>query len=75
MNESTKSVLTIPDVCADLQVSRRTVLYWIAGGKLQAFKLGGGRLWRIRKRDLRRFLANSTAGAKGGHNERIQERA
>ena len=50
-------LLTIADVCEQLHVTRKTVSRWIGNGELKAFKLGsGGRLWRIRERDLGRFL-------------------
>lgn len=54
--------LTIKDIGSLLRVERGTVLRWIASGKLRAFKPGGGRFWRIRERDLKRFVSNSTFG-------------
>ncbi|MDW7759442.1 MAG: helix-turn-helix domain-containing protein [Acidobacteriota bacterium] len=48
--------LKIKDVCSLLKVDRSTVIRWIDSGKLRAHKLGGGRLWRIRERDLRKFI-------------------
>ena len=49
--------LTIKDVCAELKITRKTVIRWIKAGELKAFKLGsGGRLWRIRERDLQTFI-------------------
>lgn len=53
---------SIKEVADFLGVSRKTVLRWIRSGKLRAFKLGGGRFWRIRERDLKRFVSNSKAG-------------
>jgi excisionase family DNA binding protein len=50
--------LTIKEVRGLLGVSRQTVIRWILNGKLPAFKLGGGRLWRIRERNLKIFLAS-----------------
>jgi len=55
--------LTIKDVEGLMQVTRKTVLSWISAGKLKAFKPGGGRLWRIRARDLKHFVTNSTVGS------------
>jgi excisionase family DNA binding protein len=50
-------ILTIKDTCAELKVTRKTVIRWIGTGELRAFKLGsGGRLWRIRERDLQTFI-------------------
>jgi len=52
-------ILTIKDICAELKVTRKTVISWIGTGELKAFKLGsGGRLWRIRERDLQTFIKN-----------------
>lgn len=48
--------LTVGDVCGLLKVTRGTAIRWIRGGELKAFKLGGGRLWRIRRTDLRQFI-------------------
>jgi len=54
-------IFTIKDVCGYLHVSRKTVLRWIHEGKLKAVKLGGGRLWRVRERDLQAFIRNPKA--------------
>lgn len=48
--------LTVRDVEDLLKVSRGTVIRLIRAGRLRAFKLGGGRLWRIRETDLKRFI-------------------
>jgi excisionase family DNA binding protein len=59
-----RELLKLRDVCKILGVSRRTALRWIYSGKLNAFKVGG-RLWRIRERDLVRFTkSGSTTRAK-----------
>jgi excisionase family DNA binding protein len=51
--------LTIKDVCAELKITRKTVIRWIKAGELKAFKLGSERrLWRIRERDLQTFIRN-----------------
>jgi excisionase family DNA binding protein len=58
-------LLTIKDVCLTLRVTRNTVLRWIEAGELRAFKLGsGGRLWRVRERDLQHFLNARQAKSK-----------
>ena len=49
-------LLSLTEVAGVLQVSKRTLIRWIKNDKLQAFKLGGGRFWRIRERDLKKFL-------------------
>jgi len=48
--------LTVRDVQSLLKVSRGMVIRLIHSGRLRAFKLGGGRLWRIREQDLKRFI-------------------
>ncbi|MGB7296809.1 MAG: helix-turn-helix domain-containing protein [Candidatus Aminicenantales bacterium] len=50
-------LLTLKDVCEQVHVTRKTVIRWIENNELKAFKLGsGGRLWRIRERDLQAFI-------------------
>jgi len=51
-----QAIYTLKETCEILKVQRSQVLRWIYSGKLRAFKLGGGRLWRIRERDLQRFI-------------------
>jgi excisionase family DNA binding protein len=51
-----QAIYTLKETYQILKVSRRTVLRWIETGQLKAFKLAGGRLWRIRERDLQRFI-------------------
>ena len=48
--------LSVYEICGILKVKRGTVIRWIRAGRLRAFKVGGGRLWRIRERDLKRFI-------------------
>jgi excisionase family DNA binding protein len=53
-------ILTLKEICAELKVTRKTVIRWIETGELKAFKLGSGRrLWRIRERELQRFINES----------------
>lgn len=47
---------TVEEVGKILKTSRRSVLSWIYAGRLKAIKLGGGRLWRVREKDLHRFI-------------------
>jgi len=55
-------LLTIADVCEQLHVTRKTVTRLIGSGQLKAFKLGaGGRVWRIRERDLDQFIRGQQA--------------
>ena len=54
--------LSVNEICEILKVRRGTVVGWIRAGQLRGFKLGGGRFWRIRERDLNRFI-------KGGDGE------
>jgi excisionase family DNA binding protein len=51
-----KKFLTVQEVQDLLEVSRGTIIAWIRSGRLRAFKVGGGRLWRIREADLKRFI-------------------
>lgn len=62
-----EKILTIKEACEYLRVKRRTALRWIYSGQLRAFKLGGGRLWRIREQDLQRFIRDGNdAEARSG---------
>lgn len=42
-------------------VTDRTVLRYIETGALQAIRLPGGRLWRIRRSDVEALLTNESA--------------
>ena len=53
---SRTEILTVPEVCLILKVSRQTVIRWIKSGRLRAFKPGGGRVWRIRRADFDEFV-------------------
>ena len=57
-----ESFLTVKEICGILKVKRGTVIRWIRAGWLRAFKVGGGRLWRIRERDLREFVKGGPDG-------------
>jgi excisionase family DNA binding protein len=54
-------LLTIAQVAALAQVSRRTVERRIDDGRLEAVKLGN-RMVRIRGRSVKRWLAGDTSG-------------
>jgi excisionase family DNA binding protein len=47
---------TVSEIASSIQTNRRTVINWIRGGHLIAVKLAGRRFWRVREKDLRRFL-------------------
>ena len=47
-------IMITKDVAETLKVSETTIIRWIKGGKLPAFRIGKD--WRIRKDDLDRFL-------------------
>jgi excisionase family DNA binding protein len=47
--------MTVKEICALLKITRGTVIRWIRTGELQAFKLGAGRSWRIRRADFLKF--------------------
>ena len=51
-----EELFTIKEVAGRLKVKRGVIVRWIAAGRLRAFKLGSGRLWRVRERDLKKFL-------------------
>jgi excisionase family DNA binding protein len=53
--------LTVNEIAVMLKVTRGTVIRWIQTGRLRAFKLGEGRLWRIRERDFDRFTRRARA--------------
>jgi len=48
--------LTLKEVTEILKVSRQTVYRWISSGELRSIKIG--KLVRIRKKDLEKFLKN-----------------
>ena len=52
--------LTVKDVYDLLKVTRGTVIRWIQTGRLRAFKPGCGRFWRIRERDLKKFIRDGS---------------
>ena len=56
-----REYLKLSEVCEILGAGRKTVLNWIHEGKLKAVKLGGGRLWRVRERDLQAFIRSPKA--------------
>lgn len=56
--------LTSRDIATYCQVSKSTVLEWIKGGRLKAFKLPGGH-YRIDKKDFREFLDKWNMPVKG----------
>jgi len=56
MREGLDNFLTVEEVCLLLKVERHTVARWIESGQLRAFKPGGGRFWRVRRRDFQRFI-------------------
>ncbi len=63
-DEKMKKFLTVQEVQDLLEVSRGTIISWIRSGRLRAFKVGGGRLWRIRELDLKRFIEQKSCTAR-----------
>jgi excisionase family DNA binding protein len=57
-----EKLYTVNEICEYLKIKRSITLRWIRAGRLRAFKLGGGRLWRIRERDLRDFTKGGPDG-------------
>lgn len=56
--------LTVNEISEKLKIQRRTVIRWILSGRLRAFKPGGGRFWRIRERDLKKFIRDGSDAPK-----------
>jgi nitrogen PTS system EIIA component len=54
MTETPQDFLTIQEVAATLRVSPITIREWLRKGKMNGLKTG--KLWRIRKEDLQRFI-------------------
>ena len=52
--------LTVNEISEKLKLQRRTVIRWIISGRLRAFKPGCGRFWRIRERDLKKFVRDGS---------------
>jgi hypothetical protein len=52
--------MTVTGVALDQGVTRQAVRVWIVQGvggvRLRAYRLGGGRLLAVRRRDLNKFL-------------------
>jgi excisionase family DNA binding protein len=50
--------LTAAEAANYLRIKRRTLLFWVRQGKLQAFGMSGIKrhIWRFRRVDLDRFL-------------------
>ena len=51
-----EAIYTLKETCLILKSSRAQVLRWIYSGQVNAFKIGGGRCWRTRERDLNKFI-------------------
>ena len=52
-----EKLLTVRQASERLSVHTETIRRWIAAGRLQATKLGGGPAgWRIREGEIERFL-------------------
>ncbi|GAC1407091.1 MAG: hypothetical protein NVSMB52_20500 [Chloroflexota bacterium] len=52
-----KTLLTVPDVAAHLQVSEETVREWLRNGDLTGYNLGGQAGWRVPSEEIDRLLA------------------
>jgi excisionase family DNA binding protein len=51
-----ETLLTVQQICDQLQVSDQTVRRWIKAGELPATNLGGKAGYRVRSADLAAFL-------------------
>jgi excisionase family DNA binding protein len=56
-------LLTPEETAQRLKISERTVVEWLRRGRLAGVKVG--RLWRVRPRELRRFLREGERRAVG----------
>jgi excisionase family DNA binding protein len=54
--DNVEKVYSVKEICDLFGAPRSTVIGWIRKGGLLAFKLPGGRLWRISKSDLLAFI-------------------
>jgi excisionase family DNA binding protein len=54
--ENVEKIYTVKEICDLLGASRGTVIGWIKKGRLLAFKLPDGRLWRISTTELLAFI-------------------
>lgn len=59
-------LLTPAQVAERLQLTEQTIYMWLRSGQLPGVKLG--RLWRIRKEDLDRFITRAAFAENGGRN-------
>ena len=59
MDDRIEHMLTIKEVCARLNVSKHTVYLWMKSSdpseRLPAYRLPGGRTYRVREKDLEGF--------------------
>ncbi len=62
MASADESFLTVADVAQLLQLSQQTIRTWIGAGKLPALHIG--RLVRIRRSELERFIEGSYTSAR-----------
>jgi excisionase family DNA binding protein len=53
-----EKIYNVRGACALLSCSRSAVILWIREGHLEAFKVAGGRRWRIRESAIAAFLDN-----------------
>ena len=53
--------MTVNEIGQTLRCSRLTVIRRIKDKKLRAFKLPGGRSWRVRRADFERFISGAPA--------------
>ncbi len=61
-----ETLLTVQQICDQLQVSDQTVRRWIKGRQLPAMNLGGKAGYRVKSTDLEAFLKRREALARVG---------
>ena len=56
MTDTNDKYYTLQEVADILKVSRQTIYNYVTAKKLRAYKLGGGREYRVSAEDLREFV-------------------
>lgn len=56
-NENMDKLFTLKETAKILRVSQRTIMRYLKSGKLKASKIGQ---WRIREKDLEKFLKENS---------------
>lgn len=60
---------TVQEVAELLKIHKSTVFAMIRGGKLKAIRIG--RLWRVKKEELERMIADDSSGVLQEHRQGV----